>query len=342
MIAPLSTGLVLGKMMPPHLGHLYLIECARRQVERLYVVVEAIEGEPIPCGLRAEWLRALVPGVTVLQLDRHMPQQPSEHPRFWSLWRDALLGLLSEPVEALFASEAYGHRLSRALGARFCPVDPARGVVPTSGTAVRADPARCAAFLPDPVRAHYGLPPRPPPPPAVRVAVVGPESTGKTTLSLSLAAAHGGLAVPEHAHTCITSGVCDPQALSARDLLDFARGQRASEDALSALFGGLLICDSDALSTCLYAERLLGACPPEIEAEAESRGYDATLLTRPDVPWQDDVHRVDPAGREAFFAELRARLDRLGRGYTLLDADPEARLRAAAPVIERARKSRRG
>lgn len=332
-MSPLSTGLVLGKMMPPHLGHLYLIGCARRQVERLYVVVEHIDGEPIPSAVRAEWVQQLVPDATVLHLDRAMPQAPGDHPAFWSIWRETLRGLLPEPVEAVFASEAYGHRLAAELGARFRPVDPARGAIPVSGTAVRADPASCAAYLPDPVRAWYGLPPRPASAPTVRVAIVGPESTGKTTLARDLAARLGGVAVAEHAHTCIAAGVCDPARLTARDFMDFARGQRASEDALDALVGGLLICDSDALTTRLYADRLLGACPPAIAAEAETRTYPLTLLTRPDVPWQDDMHRVDPAGRDAFFEAMRAELDRLGRRYVVLDADPDRRVAVAAQAI---------
>lgn len=334
MIPRRSTGLVLGKMLPPHLGHLYLIGCALRQVERLYVVVEHVDAEPIPSALRVQWVRELVPEARVLHLERAMPQEPSAHPDFWRLWRDALGGLVPEPLEIVFASEHYGHRLASELGARFLPVDPARQVVPVSGTAVRASPAERAAHLPDPVRAYFGLPPRPPRPPTRRVAIVGPESTGKTTFARALARALGGTAVPEHAWTCLAAGVCDAAALTERDFEDFARGQRASEDTLEALIGGLLVCDSDALTTKLYAERLLGGCPAWIAQEAGERRYDLTLLTRPDVPWQDDVHRVDRDGREAFFAAMRAELEGLGRSYVVLDADPAARLVRARAALD--------
>ncbi|MCB9614318.1 MAG: AAA family ATPase [Sandaracinus sp.] len=333
MIPRLATGLVLGKMLPPHLGHLYLIGCALRQVERLYVVVEHFEGEGIPSTLRAEWVRTLVPNAHVLHLDRAMPQEPSAHPRFWPLWRETLRALAPEPLEVVFASETYGHRLAAELGARFLPVDPARQVVPVSGTAVRTNPEACAAHLPEVVRAHYGLPPRPARPVVRRVALVGPESTGKTTLAKQLAKRLDATFVPEHASTCLEAGVCDTSSFRARDFEDFARGQRASEDTLAELVGGLLLCDSDALTTRLYAERLLGECPPWIAEEAESRRYDLTLLTTADVPWQDAVHRVDRNGREGFFETMHAELSRLRRPFVLLDSDPERRLARATDAI---------
>jgi len=336
----LRTGLVLGKLLPPHLGHLYLVGCALQQVERLYVVVEHVEDEPIPSELRVRWMHELVPEATslrvgglsrrhILHLDRAMPQEPSAHPAFWELWRTTLKALVPEPIEAVFASETYGHRLAAELDARFLPVDPARQVMPVSGTVVRADPSAHARFLPNPVRAHYGLPPREPRPAPRRVALVGPESTGKSTLARALAAHFDAYVVPEHAETMIAAGVCDPQALVTRDFEDFARGRRASEETLASFGGELLVCDSDALTTQLYAERLLGSCPSWIAEEAATSAYDLTLFFSPDVPWQDDLHRVDRGGREAFFARMQAALRASGRRTVVLSGDWRAREDAA-------------
>ncbi|MBX3247505.1 MAG: AAA family ATPase [Myxococcales bacterium] len=335
MIPPLRTGLVLGKLLPPHLGHLYLVGCALRQVERLFVVVEHIEGEPIPSELRVGWMRQLVPEATIVHLDRAMPQEPGEHPRFWALWRSALLDLLPEPPEVVFASEHYGHRLAAELGARFLPVDPARQVVPISGTAVRADPIASAQYLPDPVRAHYDLPPGAPRPTPLRVALVGPESTGKSTIARALAARFGAYVVPEHAETMIAARVADPQALTKRDFEDFARGRRASEETLARFGGALLVCDSDALTTQLYAERFLGASPAWIADEAATSEYDLTLLFAPDVPWTDDHHRVDREGRDAFFSRMEALLRAHGRAPVVLRGDWRAREEAAIAACAR-------
>lgn len=335
MIPRLRTGLVLGKLLPPHLGHLYLVGCALEQVERLYVVVEHVADETIPSTVRVAWMQQLVPHATVLHLDRVMPQEPSAHPRFWELWRSTLLALVPEPVEVVFASESYGHRLADELGARFLPVDPARQVMPVSGTAVRADPESHVRFLPDPVRAHYGLPPRDERARPRRVALVGPESTGKSTLARKLAARFGAYVVPEHAETMIAAGVADPQALTTRDFEDFARGRRASEETLAGFGGELLFCDSDALTTQIYAERLLGECPPWIVEEAAASRYDLTLFFAPDVPWFDDHHRVDREGREAFFAQMEELLRAQGRSTVVLRGDWGAREASAIGACAR-------
>ena len=57
----MTTGLVLGKFLPPHAGHLYLIETALREVDHLTVLVCSLEREPIPGALRFHWMRELAP-----------------------------------------------------------------------------------------------------------------------------------------------------------------------------------------------------------------------------------------------------------------------------------------
>jgi hypothetical protein len=85
--------------------------------------------------------------------------------------------LINEPVDLVFSSESYGEPFADALGARHVAVDPARRRFPVSGTAVRADPAAHWHLLGPPARAYL----------TPRVAVVGAESTGTTTLVRALA-----------------------------------------------------------------------------------------------------------------------------------------------------------
>lgn len=329
--------MVLGKLLPPHAGHLYLIGFARRQVERLAVVVEQVAGETIPSALRVRWLRELVPEADIVHLDQPMPQDPADHPHFWSLWREALRERLPFVPAVVFASEAYGHRLAAELGARFLPADPDRELFAVSGTRVRAAPSAWGHYLPAPVRDYYGLPAAPPPTRGEprRIALIGPESTGKTTLARRLAAAFDARWVPEYAQTLIASGNLRGPALSQADLEDFARGQWASEAELAALGGRVLFCDSDALTTQLYAEALFGHCPAWIAAAARTRHYALTLVSAPDVPWVDAAHRVDPAGRQAFFARCRAALAVLGRPAVILRGDWDQRFGQACQAVER-------
>src|SRR5688572_12742104 len=97
-------GLVLGKFMPPHLGHLHLVEFARSWVAELVVVVGTLAREPIPGELRHRWMKELAPWAKVVHLTDENPQDPSEHPDFWEIWRASLKRVVPEPIDWVFAS----------------------------------------------------------------------------------------------------------------------------------------------------------------------------------------------------------------------------------------------
>ncbi|MBC8101400.1 MAG: adenylyltransferase/cytidyltransferase family protein, partial [Cytophagales bacterium] len=138
--------MILGKFLPPHRGHQYLVDFARRYADRVTVHVCSIGSEPIPGALRFAWMRehwAGCPDVTVVHCDDLNPQTPEECPdRFWEIWRESLLRRMDTPPDLVFASEPYGFKLAETLGATYVPVDHARDRIPISGTRLRADPLR--------------------------------------------------------------------------------------------------------------------------------------------------------------------------------------------------------
>ncbi len=312
-------GMVLGKFLPPHLGHLYLVEFAHRFVDELTVVVGTLPGELIAGELRHRWMTELCPRARVVHLTDDNPQEPSAHPEFWTIWRQSLLRALPAPPDLVFASEAYGERLAQELGARFVPVDPARAVMPVSGTAVRADPLGQWAYLPDCVKAHY----------AVRVCVMGPESTGKSTLVARLAAHYQTVGVPEYARTYLEQRAREPVA---EDMSVIAMGQVASEDALARRANRVLICDTDPLTTRLWSELLFGACDPRV-ASLE-RSYPLTLVTDAEVPFVPDPVRYRPDDRRAFLASCVSALEQAGRPFVILRGDWAQRFDAARKAID--------
>lgn len=318
----MSRGLVIGKFMPPHLGHAHLFDFARQMCDELDIVVERIAGEPIDSALRVDWVRELAPGARVLHLDEHMPQQPEDHPDFWPLWRDTLLALLGQAPDLVFASETYGQRLARELGARFVPVDPGRAAVPISATRVRADPFEFWSFLPPPVRAHYTR----------RIAVVGPESAGKTTLSRQLTEALGGTWVPEYARTLLEHAEA-PEADWPTTLSLVARGQRAEEAALARQSTGVLVCDTDVLTTQIWWERLVGPPPGWLTELADAGAYTLTLLCAPDLAWEADPVRYLPEDQAWFFSRFETELARLGRRVEVIGG--QDRLAQALAAWER-------
>lgn len=305
-------GLVIGKFLPPHRGHQHLVEEARRQVDRLSVVVCSLAREPIPGAQRVAWLREMFPDVEILHHTEENPQEPQGQPDFWPLWTRSLRRLYPVGPDLVFSSEDYGDELARRLGARHVLVDRARRRFPVSGQKIREDPMRHWDFLPACVRPHF----------VRRVVVTGPESTGKTTLARGLAACFETDWVPEFAREYLDRRYAGRPSLSPPcredDIPEIARGQIASEEAHARTANRLLFCDTDLYLTAIYAEEYFGRCPGWIRSAAATRRYDLHLLLDPDVPWVADPQRDLPHRRRALADRLLADLTRDGRGQVVV------------------------
>jgi len=316
--------MVLGKFMPPHRGHQYLIDFARHYVDELAVVVETAPGQPIPGELRFQWVREMFPQARVIHLTDVNPQDPSEHPDFWQIWHDSLVRVLPWQPDYVFASEPYGTPLAQVLGATFIPVDLPRSTIPISGTAVRADPMRYWEDLPRLVRPYF----------ARRVCVFGPESTGKSTLTKDLARHFQTVAVPEYARTHLETRPSPEEPLTADDFEKIARGQIASEDALALNANRVLICDTDLLLTTIWSDWLCGSCPDSIRQAAENRTYDLYLVTDVDVPWVADAVRYLPEERRTFFDRCLHELKLRNRPHVIIRGDWDERFQTAVQAIK--------
>lgn len=317
-----GVGMILGKFLPPHAGHQFLVQFGLNFVERLYVLVCSIKREPIPGTLRYEWMRELHPEAQVIHVDKELPQEPEEHPHFWKLWRESVCEAVGEPIDFVFASEDYGHRLAAELNSTFVPVDIGRNALPVSGTAIRENPFDHWRELPACVRSYF----------VKRVCLFGPESTGKSTLSRDLAAHFGTVFVPEFAR-----GWLDPQqgVCTLEDIPVIARGQLAAEDALAREANRVLFCDTDLLLTTIWSDVFFQQCPEWVSKAADSRTYDLYLLLDIDVPWVDDAQRFLPQRRKEFFDRCQALLDDRRRPYVVIRGSWEERFTAAVKAVSR-------
>lgn len=312
------SGMVLGKFMPPHRGHLQLLDFARSYVDNLTVVVCSLKSEPIPGKLRYQWMRELLPSANVLHLTDEIPQSPEEHPEFWAIWQRSLFRILPDMPQYVFASEPYGRQLAETLGANFIPC-PFERIV--SGSAIREDPIGKWEFLPPCVRPYF----------VRRVCIFGPESTGKTTLAKRLSEVFSTVMVPEFARTHLEA---QDGNISPEDIPLIAKGQIAAEEALARHANRVLICDTDLLATELWSEALFQDCPDWIRREAERNDYDLYLLTDVDVPWVPDSVRYLPGMRQEFFERCQQALKDKGRRFVKLSGTYEERFQTARGAIE--------
>src|SRR4051812_29208958 len=175
----------------------------------------------------------------------------------------------------------------------------------------------------------------------LRIAVYGPESTGKTELATRLAAHFAAPLVPEYARER-----WDQQgALGLEDMLPIAHEQWRREDAAAALADDLVICDTDALTTMLWSDLLYGTCPAELArgAEKRCRNYALYLLLDIDVPFAADPQRcfADPEDRAKGARVWRGALERRQLPFVDIRGPWDERERTAIAAVNQLRESRR-
>ncbi|WBY02732.1 ATP-binding protein [Ramlibacter tataouinensis] len=170
----------------------------------------------------------------------------------------------------------------------------------------------------------------------MKIALLGAESTGKTDLSLRMAAAlrargHRVAVVPEVLREwCVREG----RTPRPEEQLPIAREQEQRVDA-AAMAADIVIADTTALMVAVYSAMLFDDGTLYRFALERQRGYGLTLVTGLDLPWvADGLQRDGPHVREPVDALVREGLHKAGVPYRVVYGSGEERTRnALAPVL---------
>jgi len=172
-----------------------------------------------------------------------------------------------------------------------------------------------------------------------RVAIVGAESTGKTTLAQELAAHFKTVWVPEYGrqYTEVSVGreVLFDYQWSKEEFVHIAQKQVELEDQLAQTANRVLVCDTDVLATCIWQERYMGSCSPEVEKIASQRRYDLYLLTDCDIPFTQDGLRDGEHLRQWMTNRFRDELQERQLRWTFVYGSPQQRLKTAIDATEK-------
>jgi nicotinamide riboside kinase len=178
---------------------------------------------------------------------------------------------------------------------------------------------------------------------ALRIAILGAESTGKTTLASDLAlalSARTGQAVPWVPEWL--REWCD--AHGRTPTLDeqpaIAQGQFERISAKSAAHA-FVVCDTTPLMTAVYSRLVFGDRSLDAKALEWQRQFDITLLMALDLPWvADGLQRDGPQVQQPVDRMLRELLAQVPRPWFVIGGQGSERLRAALAAIDAARPAR--
>lgn len=312
-------GVVIGKFLPPHKGHRYLIETALSRCGRVVVIVCGKPSDPIPADLRAEWLREITPAAEIMLIeDRYDPNDSR-------IWAENTIRWLGRAPDAVFTSESYGDAYAAHLGCVHESVDPARNIIPCSGTAVRNDPFALWDYIDPPVRAWY----------AKRIVILGAESTGTTTLAQDLTIALNTVWVPEYGREYSEQKQARGETIwHTEEFLDIAREQTRRENAAARHANRILICDTNAFATTLWHRRYMGFDSQELTAYSTTCRADLYLLTGDEIPFIQDGLRDGEHIRHEMHRWFEQALDQQQGVWRKIDGEPNTRLTKALAAIE--------
>ncbi|KQR69605.1 AAA family ATPase [Pedobacter sp. Leaf176] len=165
-----------------------------------------------------------------------------------------------------------------------------------------------------------------------KIAVVGPESTGKSTMSQLLAKHYKVSWVPEYArYYC--ENLFAPYTL--QDEVNMYYGQLALEDAILVTTDTeFIICDTTFVTVKIWSDEMLGETPQVVLDALPRRPYDLYLLMDIDLPWQDDPLRDFPNQREYFMEVWHKELKALNANYKVIGGLGDVRLQNAIASID--------
>lgn len=171
--------------------------------------------------------------------------------------------------------------------------------------------------------------------PIKRVVIIGPESTGKSTLASGLARHFDTVFTPEYAREYLEQL---SRPYDEADLLVMARRQVAlEEERAKQARHGLLFCDTDLQVIKVWSEDKYGQCATWILEQIASRKYDLYLLTDIDMLWQDDPLREhpEPEMRAYFFHIYNDIVQHSGIPFVRVSGNETERLQTAITAIDR-------
>jgi len=330
-----TVGFIGGRFLPFHRGHIFAIIEASNHVENLYVVVNSsneddrvckVDGiRPMPAEVRLSWI-----GECLSQLENirilHINVENWGKSNNWDDGTRAVKKAIGKTITHVFSSEhEYDELFDKHYPeAEHIVIDVRRDAVAAhSAAAIRRNLYDYWWLLPKTVQSFF----------VKRIALVGTESVGKTTLTEKLSKFYNTPYVREVGR--------DYSYRYSNQLIEEHFDQLAMEhflltEKLTLNCNKILLIDSEAIVTQYYLEMYFGRRSSLIDQIVRRQKFDLWLYLEPDLEWVDDGLRFAGAKetRKRNNAHLKAMLAEYGISYRVISGDYNERFVEAKEAID--------
>jgi HTH-type transcriptional repressor of NAD biosynthesis genes len=305
-----KSAFIVMKAMPLHKGHLYLIDTALIHSDRVTLLICSLSSEPIPGDLRYGWAMEIYKNQSRIDIlhcfEDDLPQYPEEHINFWNIWVETAKKYCPNDIDVIFSSEKYGFEYAKKLKIKHFLVDIDRIKYPVSGTKIRTEPFKYWDYIPDVVKPYF----------VKRIAIMGPESVGKSILSEKLANYYNTNFVIEYGRTVYE----EKNGITIDDFIPISNRRQMIEDDKIKYSNKLLFCDTEDITTRIFAEMYFPDDCKEAVIYLEDmidnkKKYDLYILLKPDCEPIQDGTRNFLESRWEHYNVIKSYLDNLSCNY---------------------------
>ncbi|SET30685.1 multifunctional transcriptional regulator/nicotinamide-nucleotide adenylyltransferase/ribosylnicotinamide kinase NadR [Thorsellia anophelis] len=280
-----NEGVIFGKFYPLHTGHVYLIQRAASQVDKLHIILchdeprdkklfdESKMSKQPTVSDRLRWLLQTFKYQQNIKIHLFNEIGIEPYPNGWQGWSEKVKEFLNEQAiipDFIYSSErGDAQKYKELFNAQTHLIDPDRQFMPISGERIRLNPFKYWEYIPTEVKPFF-----------VRtVAVIGAEQTGKSTLVNKLANTFNTTSAWQYYKEYLFSNLGnDEKALQHSDYDKIALGHAQYIDFAVKYANRVAFIDTDFVTLQAQCKKHIGKEHSFIQAMLEKYRFDLVLL----------------------------------------------------------------
>jgi len=328
-------GMIGGKFLPLHIGHIYAIIEAHSQADKLYVILSSSEKRDkricelchikyMSAEIRLSWIGEAfndLENISIINIEDDKGIDDYD----WVDGANKIKQAIPEEITHIFSSESSYTEIFKANypNAKHIVIDEPRSKIDVSATRIRNDPKSNWNYMPDFVRSFF----------VKKIVVVGTESSGKSTLVSKLAKFYN----TNFAHE-VGRDYCSKYGNQlTEEMFDrIAMDHFIFHSDISSKSNKILFVDSEAIITKYYLDMYLNKKSEFLEAIIKKQQFDLWLFLEPDIKWVSDGYRFAGGIKERSKNNniLKKMLSGYGIEYFSIFGNYSERFNNAVDIIE--------